>query len=170
MNQAHPLAKYVVACALLWLLGTLFFLANAGHVELHVSLESDNTDFAQTYYSFNGQWNESDSAKSPLVKGVNQIVVTLPGLFAGPAVRFDPGQKPGHFRLSHAYWTVGATRIPVDFASINNAHPLASEMTASDTDVTLDAHDDDPQLIVPTPPPTVRIGNITRRWCFWSLR
>ena len=33
-------------------------------------------------------------------------------------------------------------------------------MIASDADVTLDAHDDDPQLIVPTPPPTVRMGNI----------
>ena len=39
------------------------------HIELHVSLETDDADIAQTYYSFNGQWNEADSIKTTLAQG-----------------------------------------------------------------------------------------------------
>ena len=160
MNRTVSFSKYLMACTLLWLLGAVFFLANADHVELHMTLETGDADIAQTYYSYNGQWNEADSIKTQLAKGANNVVVPLPGLFAGSAVRFDPGEKPGSFRLTDAYWNVGATRIPIDYASILNAHPDASETTRSNADLRLDAHDTDPQLIVPTPRLLARIGNV----------
>jgi len=160
------LSRYLPACALLWLLGTIYFFANVGDIELHVSLETGDADIAQTYYSFNGQWNEADSTKTTLGKGVNDIVVPLPGVFAGNAIRFDPGQKPGSFRLTRAYWTVGTTRIPIDYRSIANAHPSASETTTSDADLRLEARDNDPQLIVPTPPLIARAGNIAAPLAF----
>jgi hypothetical protein len=160
MKQILSFPRYVLACALLWLLGTIYFFSNAGHVELHVSLETGSTDLVQTYYSFNGQWNENDSIKAALAAGANDVVVPLPGLFTGPAVRFDPGQKPGSFRLSDAYWIVGTTRVPLDYTSIVNTNPLASTATASNTDLRLEARDNDPQLIVQTPPLMARMGNV----------
>lgn len=166
MNDTMSLSRYALACTLLWLLGVIFFVSNAGHVELHLSLESGDADVAQTYYSFNGQWNEADSIKTPLIKGTNKIVVPLPGLFAGSAVRFDPGQKPGNFRLTEAFWNVGASRIPIVYSSIGNAHADASDMTPSSDDLRLSARDNDPQLIVPTPPLMARAGNVTQPLAF----
>ncbi len=160
MNQTIPLPRYAAVCALLWLLGLIFFFSNAGHVELHLSLEADAADTAQTYYSFNGQWNEADSIKSTVAKGVNDLVVPLPGLFVGSSVRFDPGQNPGNFRIADAYWTVGTARIPIAYRSIIDANPSASEAAPSDTDLRLIARDNDPQLIVPKPPLSARIGNL----------
>ncbi len=166
MNDSMSFPRYAIGCALLWLLGTFYFFANAGHVELHVSVETGDTDIAQTYYSFNGQWNESDSIKTTLIKGANEVVVPLPGLFAGSAVRFDPGQKPGSFLLTDMYWMVGSTRMPVDAASIINANPAASEATPVGAGLRLEARDNDPQLIVPTPSLNARIGNVALPMAF----
>ncbi len=156
MSRAIPFATYVTTCMLLWLLGTFYFVANTGQVELHISIESEDADLAQTFYSRNGQWNETDSIKTVLVKGVNDITVPLPGLFIGDTVRFDPGQKPGVFRLMNAYWSAGAARVPIAYRTIVNGHPLASDISSTDTDSRVTARDDDPQLIVPTPSLRIR--------------
>lgn len=159
MSRAIPFATYVLACVLLWLLGSVYFVANTGQVELHVSIESEDADVAQTFYSRNAQWNETDSIKTVLTKGLNDITVPLPGLFIGDVVRFDPGQKPGVFRLMNAYWSAGAVRVPIAYRTIVNGHPLASDVNSTDTDSRVTARDDDPQLIVPTPSLRIRAAD-----------
>lgn len=160
MSDSLSFVRSVATCLLLWLLGVFYFFDNAGSIALHLSLEADNADIAQTYYSYSARWNETDSTKTTLNKGVNNIAIPLPGFFIGGVVRFDPGQKPGTFRLTNAFWTVDTRRIPIAYPSIVNSHTEASEITSSDTDLRLVARDTDPQLIVPTPPLMERTGNV----------
>ncbi|MEP6483252.1 MAG: hypothetical protein ABJB01_02300 [Rudaea sp.] len=163
MNSSElPRRHYLVAALLLWVLAAIYFFANTGHVELHVTLNVDDDDVVQTFYSRNAQWNENESIKTAVAKGRNDVVVSIPALLIGDFVRFDPGQKRGSFRLSNAYWLAGTSHVPIVYQSIINSHPMASDLSSSDNESIVVARDNDPQLGIPTPPLFYRAAKLLK--------
>ncbi|HZP67914.1 MAG TPA: hypothetical protein VFB32_16545 [Rudaea sp.] len=151
MAEAKHSLRDLAVLLVVWAVAAAYFVCNLGHAQLVVRIETDAADLAQVFHSPNLMWNELESKKTALEPGRNDVAFALPGLLAGPVVRFDPGRRPTTYRLSAMRWVFGNSSLPIAPESVVNMRPDASSLTRDGDDLVLTARDDDPQVGVPTP-------------------
>jgi hypothetical protein len=142
----------------LWLVTTAYLICNLGHIQLAVAVSSDAADVTQVYYSRDARWNEPESTAAALAPGRNDVRLGLPGLLTGSFVRFDPGRRAATYRISSLRWIGTGSEIPVALSALINARTDASDVALSANELVLVAHDNDPQVLVPTPAWGARIA------------
>ena len=150
--------KPLLVCLALWAVFSVYALCNLSHIALVVRMGVEQKDIAMVYYSPSGHWNEGEALRVTLEPGNNEAVFWLPGLLSGSAVRFDPGMNTQTFSVENVSWiSTTSDHVTVPLSDISNPRPDASELSLN-TALILVAHDNDPQLMVPTLP------LITRLW------
>ncbi len=165
MTSLQPInMRHVVLAVALWLLMTAYLVCNLGHVQLAVTVFTDATDVGQLFYSHDASWNEPQSIVVSLSSGKNDMRFSPPGLLTGAVVRFDPGRRAATYRISSVRWLTSNGQIPVPLETLRNARDDGSSLTASATELVLVAHDNDPQLNIPTPGWSARVAAT-----FWPL-
>ncbi len=136
----------------LWLLMSFYFGANFAPWHLSAEVTTDAPDVAQLFISKNGAWNEAESLTRPMVAGPNAIAFTLPQLWPGSVVRFDPGQRSITYRIARLHWTHGGLTFNVPLDRVSNPRTTVCHLFNS-TELRIGCTDSDSQLIVPSPDP-----------------
>ena len=137
----------------LWLLISFYFGANFAPWHLAAEVTTDATDVAQLYYSSNGTWSETESQTLPMVAGSNAITFTLPQIWPGKTVRFDPGQRTITYRIARLHWIHGGMSFNVPLDRISNPRSSDCHLSNAGGALFIGCTDNDSQLIVPAPDP-----------------
>lgn len=134
----------------LWLLLSFYIAANFAPWQLAADVTTDGADVAQLFYSKNGAWNEVESLTRPLGAGSNALTFTLPLLWPGEAVRFDPGQRPVPYRIARLRWIHGGLTMDVPFDRVHDPRSTGCNLSKT-TALLMHCSDNDSQLIIPAP-------------------